>query len=72
MEKLLAPVAGNIWKLECSEGDSVNEDDVLIVMEAMKMEVEVYSPATGVIAKISIKEGDNVEESAPLLEIDPA
>jgi biotin carboxyl carrier protein len=69
MEKLLAPMAGNIWKIECKEGDSVNDDDVLIIMEAMKMEAEVYSPATGVIAKITVKEGQDVEEGQILLEI---
>lgn len=71
MEKLVAPMAGNIWKIECKEGESVNVDDVLIVMEAMKMEAEVFSPATGVIAKITVKEGQEVEEGQTLLEIEP-
>jgi biotin carboxyl carrier protein len=70
MEKLVAPMAGNIWKIECSEGEKTQLDDVLIIMEAMKMEAEIFSPATGTIKKILVKEGQEVEEGQTLLEID--
>ncbi len=70
MEKLLAPMSGKIWKIECAEGDTVKVDDVLIVMEAMKMEAEVFSPASGVVKRIAVRQGQDVTEGQTLLEIE--
>ena len=41
MIEVKAPLTGTIWKIECKEGDSVEEGDVLIIMESMKMEMKV-------------------------------
>lgn len=66
---LNSPLAGNIFKVLVKEGDSVNSGDVVIIMEAMKMETEIRASVTGVISKISTKEGDAVQSGQPLLAI---
>lgn len=71
MEEVRAPVAGNIWKLECKEGEAIALDDVVLILEAMKMEVEVYAPVSGTVAQISAKEGQAVAEGDLLLTIQP-
>ncbi len=61
-----AQIAGNVWKIEKSVGDVVKEDDVLIIIESMKMEIPVESPCDGRIAEVRVEEGDSVEEGAVL------
>ncbi len=61
-----AQIAGNVWKIEKSVGDSVRQDDVLIIIESMKMEIPVESPCDGRIAEFRVQEGDSVEEGAIL------
>ncbi|MDF1555869.1 MAG: HlyD family efflux transporter periplasmic adaptor subunit [Deferrisomatales bacterium] len=69
MEEVRAPMAGNIWKLECKAGEVIALDDVVLIMEAMKMEAEVYAPSGGTVAQISVQEGQAVEEGDLLLTI---
>jgi oxaloacetate decarboxylase alpha subunit len=59
-EPVTAPMAGNIFKVQVSASQQVNEGDVVVIMEAMKMETEVRSNRSGVIASIEVKEGDAV------------
>lgn len=66
-ETLNAPLAGNIFKLLVSEGSEVQEGDVVIIMEAMKMETEVRAATTGVISSINVREGDSVKTGDVLL-----
>ena len=61
-EEVLAALAGNVWKVSVEVGDSVEEDDELFVVEALKMEIPVYSPCDGKISEIRVKKGDAVEE----------
>lgn len=61
-EQVLAPLAGNIWKITVEVGSTVEEDDEILIIEAMKMETPVYAPCGGSIAEIRVKEGDAVEE----------
>lgn len=56
-----APLAGNIWKVEVAAGQSVNEGDVLIILEAMKMETQIVADKTGVVISVSVKPGDAVK-----------
>jgi acetyl-CoA carboxylase biotin carboxyl carrier protein len=58
---IVAPMSGNIWKILLQEGESVNEDDEIIIMEAMKMEIPVTAPSSGVLKSLKVKEGDPVE-----------
>jgi len=66
-ETLNAPLAGNIFKILVSPGSVVADGDVVIIMEAMKMETEVRAASSGTIASINIKEGDAVTTGDVLL-----
>ncbi len=65
-----APMVGKILKIEKKVGDRVEEDDVVIVMEAMKMEIPVVAPVSGVLKKIKVSPGQVVEAEETLAEID--
>ena len=70
MSDIVAPMSGNIWKILAKEGDAVNEDDEVIIMEAMKMEIPVTAPAAGTIKSLKVKEGDPVEANDVLAELE--
>ena len=56
-----APMVGKILRLEANVGDTVQEDDTIIVMEAMKMEIEIVAPEGGTISEIRVAAGDSVD-----------
>ena len=56
-----APMVGKILNLVANVGDHVEEDDTIVVMEAMKMEIEVVAPVSGTVAEIRVAPGDAVE-----------
>ena len=64
-----APLGGNIFRTIASEGDSVEADATILILEAMKMETEIKAPVAGIIAKIFVKPGDSVKPGTPLFEI---
>ena len=64
---LNAPLSGNIFKVNVKAGDQVSEGDVLIILEAMKMETEVVSSHCGTVTETHIKEGDQVKVGDTLL-----
>jgi oxaloacetate decarboxylase alpha subunit len=68
-EPLVAPLGGNIFKVHVSPGDTVEEGDVLIILEAMKMETEVRAPKAGTIGEVFIKVGDAVSPDDEMLTI---
>ncbi len=68
---LVAAVPGNVYKIAVSVGDKVEENQSLLVIEAMKMETPVASPCPGVVASIEVKLGDVVEAGQLLLTIAP-
>ncbi|HGA7582167.1 TPA: biotin/lipoyl-containing protein, partial [Salmonella enterica subsp. enterica serovar Saintpaul] len=55
-----APLAGNIWKVIATEGQTVAEGDVLLILEAMKMETEIRAAQAGTVRGIAVKSGDAV------------
>ena len=55
-----SPMPGSIFKIECSVGQSVKAGDVLIVLEAMKMEIEVSAPVDGTVKAIAVSAGATV------------
>ena len=70
-EKVLrAKLPGVVKKLFISEGDIVEKGDVLLILEAMKMEQQVLAPCNGSIKNLNIFEGDQVSENQPLLEVE--
>ena len=68
-ESLPAPLAGNIWKVHVSPGQDVQEGDVLLILEAMKMETEIRAPRGGRISTVGVREGDSVAVGDTLLAI---
>jgi len=62
-----AQITGNVWKIEKQAGDSVATDEVILILESMKMEIPVEAPCTGRIAEIRVNEGDSVEEGDVLV-----
>ncbi|MFY3324608.1 sodium-extruding oxaloacetate decarboxylase subunit alpha [Vibrio fluvialis] len=68
-EAVPAPLAGNIFKINVQTGSEVAEGDILIVLEAMKMETEIRAARGGVVQDLHVKEGDSVTVGAPLLSL---
>jgi len=64
-----APLGGNIFKVLVSPGDAVEENDVLIILEAMKMETEIRAPKAGTVGEVFIKVGDAVAVDDEMLTI---
>lgn len=67
--RVRAQMPGKIVKLMVKAGDSVEKDQILLVMEAMKMENPIKAPQSGVIAKVAITEGQAVETGSDLLQL---
>jgi acetyl-CoA carboxylase biotin carboxyl carrier protein len=63
-------VTGTVWKLEASVGQSVEEDDPLLVVESMKMEIPVGSPEDGVLVEFCVGEGDAVTDGQVVARIE--
>ena len=63
---VVAPIAGKVFKLVAKAGDVVKSGDVLLVLEAMKMENEIKSPSDGTVKEISVIEGQRVAEGDTL------
>jgi biotin carboxyl carrier protein len=58
---------GKIWKLPVKEGDRVDDGQLVLILEAMKMENELYAPKAGTVVKVNCKEGDSVNTGDVLL-----
>lgn len=58
---------GNVWKIITKPGDAVVEDQPLLILESMKMEIEVVAPRAGTVLEIRVKETDNVSEGQVLV-----
>ncbi len=69
-EDVLAPMAGKIIKINVEVGSEIEEDEEIIIIEAMKMETPIFAPCDGKITKIMKKEGDEIEEDDPLATIE--
>ena len=68
-EQICAPMPGNILKINVAPGQKVEEGDVLIVLEAMKMENEIVATKSGTVAQVAVSKGAVVETGAPLVVI---
>lgn len=69
-EVVEAPMPGNIWKIEVKEGDTVKAGDILLILEAMKMENEILAPRDGVVASINTTQGATVNTGDKLVVLD--
>jgi acetyl-CoA carboxylase biotin carboxyl carrier protein len=67
VSEIIAPMGGKVLDVKINAGDSVNEDDEIIVLEAMKMELPVVATASGTVKEVKCKKGDTVEADAVLV-----
>ena len=65
--EIKAPMTGKIASIVVHVGDQVNVDDEVVIMDAMKMEIPVYTPAKGTVKEIKVKEGDSVKTDQVLM-----
>ena len=70
MTKVYASMAGNVWKIVVGVGDTVEEEQDVVILESMKMEIPIVSEEDGTVMKINVQEGDFVNEGDVLLEIE--
>jgi len=68
--EILAPLDGKVFQLKVTPGDTVEEDEEILVIEAMKMETPIFAPCDGTIREVRVKEGDQVAENDVLAIID--
>lgn len=66
-EVVKSPMPGNILKINAVQGQAVKEGDVLVVLEAMKMENDVVAPRDGTVAQVVVAKGAVVETGSPLV-----
>ena len=66
-EAVIAPMPGNILKVNVTAGQAVKEGDVLVVLEAMKMENEIMAPKSGTVAQVLVQKGSSVDTGATLI-----
>ncbi len=69
--KIEAPIPGIIVSVSVKSGDKVKSGDLLVILEAMKMESEITAPISGVINNIYVKAGESVQEAQVLIEMTP-
>ncbi len=65
-----AQITGNVWKIEKAVGDQVAEEDVILIIESMKMEIPLEAPCGGTISEIRTAEGESIEEGDVLVVLD--
>ena len=68
-EAVEAPMPGNILKVNVAQGQAVKEGDVLVILEAMKMENEIMAPKSGTVTQVLVTKGSTVDTGAPLVVI---
>ena len=69
-EEIRAPLAGSVWAVLVEVGSKVEQDDELVVIEALKMENPVFSHCAGTVKEIKVKKGDRVDDDALLMLIE--
>jgi acetyl-CoA carboxylase biotin carboxyl carrier protein len=67
MADIEAHITGNVWKIEVSVGDEVEEGDTVVILESMKMEIPVEAEDDGTVKEIRCAEGDSVSEGDVLV-----
>ena len=70
MTEVKAELVGSVWKIVNKPGDKVAEDQTLLILESMKMEIEVVAPKAGTVMEIRVKETEVVKEGQVLVVMD--
>jgi acetyl-CoA carboxylase biotin carboxyl carrier protein len=60
--EITTEVTGNVWKIQAAVGDQLSEEDVIMILESMKMEIPVEASCSGKLIEILVNEGDAVAE----------
>ena len=68
--KVVSDIAGKVWKIETPAGTKVAQDDVVLILESMKMEIPVTAPRAGTVVEIYFQEGEVVGEGEVVAIID--
>jgi acetyl/propionyl-CoA carboxylase alpha subunit len=66
-QSLTAPMPATVLKVQVKPGDTVKKGDIVVVLEAMKMELPIRAPGDGVVATVSCREGELVQADAMLV-----
>ncbi len=62
--EVLSEITGNVWKVVATAGQRVEEGEVLVIVESMKMEIPIEAPCAGTLAELSCREGEAIQEGA--------
>ncbi|MFD2760786.1 acetyl-CoA carboxylase biotin carboxyl carrier protein subunit [Lentibacillus juripiscarius] len=62
MTEIKASMAGSVWKIAVSEGETVEEDQDVVILESMKMEIPIPAESDGTVKELKVAEGDFVNE----------
>lgn len=65
-----SPIAGTVLEVRCQVGEAVGKDQILMVVEAMKMHTSIAAPTPGKVARVAVAVGDSVREGQPLIELE--
>lgn len=68
ISSVIAPMPGTVLEIKVKVGDRVEKNDVLLVLEAMKMENTIKSPTSGCVSSVNVREGEGVEKNQVLLQ----
>ena len=69
-QEIVAPLDGKVFQLNTKAGDKVDEEEEILVIEAMKMETPIFTPCGGTVREVRVIEGDEVAENDVLAVID--
>ncbi len=60
--EVVTEIAGKVWKIEAQPGAQLSADDVILILESMKMKIPVVAPKAGKLLELRVKEGDTLKE----------
>jgi len=67
VSEIIAPMGGKILEVKVNVGDTVNDGDEVVILEAMKMELPVVAEASGTVKEVKCNKGDAVEAEAVMI-----
>jgi len=67
VSEIIAPMGGKVLEVKVNVGDTVNDGDEVIILEAMKMELPIVAEASGTVKEVKCKSGDAVEAEAVMI-----
>ncbi|HLR80456.1 MAG TPA: acetyl-CoA carboxylase biotin carboxyl carrier protein subunit [Bacillota bacterium] len=70
MEEVKASMAGNVWKITVNEGEEIEAEQDVVILESMKMEIPIASQQAGTVKEIKVAEGDFVNEGDVIVVIE--